>query len=102
MQQSVKNEVEVMKMVQSDFVVRLVQAYKDDYKLYMLLDVALGGELFEVYYAHDLFKSEPHARFYSACMSLALEYMHKQRLAYRDLKLENCLLDTHGYLKITD
>jgi len=33
---------------------------------------------------------------------LALEFLHERRIAYLDLKGENCLIDSHGYLKIID
>lgn len=45
---------------------------------------------------------EEHAIFYLGCILSALEYLHDQRLLYRDLKLENLVLDEEGYLKLLD
>ncbi|GMF30394.1 unnamed protein product [Phytophthora lilii] len=45
---------------------------------------------------------EEYAVFYLGCILSALEYLHDQGLLYRDLKLENLVLDKEGYLKILD
>lgn len=42
------------------------------------------------------------AKFFTAQVVLALEYMHGQNLIYRDLKPENILLTNNGYIKLTD
>lgn len=48
-----------------------------------------------------LSNSEPHSRFYAAQIVLAFEYLHYLDLIYRDLKPENLLIDSHGYLKVS-
>ena len=77
--------------------------------LYMLLEYLPGGELFSLLYEEwspltggDGGMPEPAARFYASCVVLSLEYLHGQDTAYRDLKMENLVLDKLGYAKLVD
>lgn len=94
-------------MMDSDFIVRFYQSYKDEQFVYMMLELAPGGHLFRLLAEQPkvLLQDTPRgtaAMFYVGCVILALEYLHERRIAYRDLKLENVLLDTRGYAKICD
>lgn len=60
-----------------------------------------GGELFFHLRRERLF-SEDRSRFYGAEIISALGYLHSQGIIYRDLKLENLLLDKDGHIKIAD
>ncbi len=84
------------------FVVKLYYAFQDHEKLYLILEYAQGGELF-THLAMERMFPEPVASFYLAEMVLALEHLHHTvGVVYRDLKPENCLLDSEGHLLLTD
>ena len=60
-----------------------------------------GGELSHHLQILGTF-DESIACFYAAQILLAIEHLHKNKIIYRDLKPENCLLDQKGNLKIVD
>lgn len=95
-------EKHILAMCDSPFIVKLYSTFKDSQYLYFLLEPCLGGELYYVYNRLRLHGKIPHARFYSACIVLAFEYLHARNVVYRDLKPENVCLDSNGYAKLTD
>jgi CRP-like cAMP-binding protein len=99
---NVANERSVLCLLNSPFVVGLVHAYQNRDHLFFLLEAVMGGELFDVYINNGFFGKLGHAKFYGGCITLALNHLHSHRVVYRDLKLENCLLDANGYVKLTD
>lgn len=60
-----------------------------------------GGELFYHLRSKGRF-NEAQARFYLAQIVLTIEFLHSQKIIYRDLKPENVILDKTGYIKLTD
>merc|ERR1712176_726465 len=83
------------------FIIRLEATFQDRNTLYMLLEPAMGGELFALLdkqYSLSLHQS----LFYAACVFSALEAVHGALYVYRDLKPGNLLFDTQGYLKMCD
>lgn len=97
----IMSEKQVMEKLNHPFLIRLYQTYKDQNKLYFLLEPVMGGELFTLLKEHNVFE-EGQARIYAGCVVLAFEYMHSFDIVYRDLKPENLLIDDKGYIKITD
>ncbi|XP_056623812.1 ribosomal protein S6 kinase alpha-5 isoform X2 [Triplophysa dalaica] len=86
---------------QSPFLVTLHYAFQTETKLHLILDYVNGGELFTHLVQRVHFK-EPEVTLYSGEIVLALEHLHKLGIVYRDLKLENILLDSIGHIVLTD
>eukprot|EP00599_Poterioochromonas_sp_BG-1_P016223 CAMPEP_0173156406 /NCGR_PEP_ID=MMETSP1105-20130129/14788_1 /TAXON_ID=2985 /ORGANISM="Ochromonas sp., Strain BG-1" /LENGTH=715 /DNA_ID=CAMNT_0014073229 /DNA_START=61 /DNA_END=2208 /DNA_ORIENTATION=- len=96
-----KSERDILFEVRHPYIVRLRYAFQSDDKLYLVTDYYNGGTLF-----YHLRKSrhftEERARFYAAELLSALDHLHKLNIIYRDLKLENVLMDHQGHLALTD
>lgn len=97
----VKAEKQILTLVHHPFVVNLLSAFQDDRRVVMVLEYVNGGELFS-YLRQEGRLPIDSARFYSAEIVCAFEYLHSLNIVYRDLKPENLLIDSGGHLKIAD
>ena len=71
--------------------------------VYLLTDAYLGGDLWSLIYGQKRRAfNEATAQFYTACVVEAFDYLHKRHYCYRDLKPENLMVDSTGFLKIVD
>uniref|UniRef100_A0A665XBU6 Ribosomal protein S6 kinase n=1 Tax=Echeneis naucrates TaxID=173247 RepID=A0A665XBU6_ECHNA len=86
---------------QSPFLVTLHYAFQTHSKLHLILDYVSGGEMFTHLYQRDHFPEDA-VRIYIGEIILALEHLHKLGIVYRDIKLENILLDSEGHVVLTD
>ncbi|KAH8108148.1 cAMP dependent protein kinase [Cristinia sonorae] len=91
----------ILSRVQHPFIVDLFATFQDSLNIYMLLSYVPGGELFTHLRRAQRFTADV-TRFYLATIILALKYLHSFNIIYRDLKPENLLLDSRGYLRLTD
>lgn len=99
--QNVMEERDVLIMLDSKFVTNAKYALQDENCLYLIMDLMLGGDLkFHLINAGRF--TEERARFYSAEVLLGLEHIHSLNIIYRDMKLENVLLDEHGHCRLSD
>ncbi|KAL1521216.1 hypothetical protein AB1Y20_022765 [Prymnesium parvum] len=94
-------EKQLLEKCYSPFVLRLVGAYSNTRQIFLLTDLAQGGELF-TYLSKKKAVTENVAAIFTAQVSLAFEHLHQKRIAHRDLKPENLLFDKKGYLKLVD
>ncbi|XP_044734063.1 serine/threonine-protein kinase N isoform X2 [Chrysoperla carnea] len=97
---SEKRIFEVANVMRHPFLVNLFACFQTEAHVCFVMEYAAGGDLMMHIHA-DVF-TEPRAVFYAACVVLGLQYLHESRIIYRDLKLDNLLLDTEGYVKIAD
>ncbi|ELK26088.1 Serine/threonine-protein kinase N1 [Myotis davidii] len=82
------------------FLVNLFGCFQTPEHVCFVMEYSAGGDL--MLHIHSDVFSEPRAIFYSACVVLGLQFLHEHKIVYRDLKLDNLLLDTEGYVKIAD
>ena len=100
-QKFINNELTLLKKLRNDFIVNIYYAFQDMDNLYLVIDFLSGGDLrFHVSRYHIF--SEEQTRFFIACIIQGLSYIHSKNIIHRDIKPENLVLDSRGYVRITD
>eukprot|EP00917_Polyrhabdina_sp_WS-2016_P017416 GHVP01037635.1.p1 GENE.GHVP01037635.1~~GHVP01037635.1.p1 ORF type:complete len:321 (-),score=64.88 GHVP01037635.1:2628-3590(-) len=99
--QHLKSEREISMRAESTFMVKTYQALQDSTYLYFVMEFIPGGEVFSLMDKIGVLP-EFAGCFYIAQMVLFFSDLHYERTIYRDLKLENILIDADGYIKISD
>jgi cGMP-dependent protein kinase len=100
-QQALVVERSILAELDHPFVIKFVRSFRGDHYLYFLMELVTGGELLDALAVLGLLNKKD-SQFYIGSIGLALEFLHERRICYLDLKGENCLIDSHGYLKIID
>ena len=96
-------EVRCMKLVQHPHVVRLYEVIDTQSKLYLILELGDGGDMYDYIMKHKGGLDESKARRYFKQMVRAINYCHKLHVVHRDLKPENVVFfEKMGLVKLTD
>ena len=100
-EKSVLFERQVLSHIRNSFIVNLIYSFQDYENLYLVMDYLKGGDLrFHICKNRNI--TENQTKFFLACLTLGLEFIHSHNLMHRDIKPENLLIDSIGYLRITD
>ena len=83
------------------YIVKLVRTFRDEERLYFLLEFVKGLDLFDVIKQLNILDVDQ-AKFYVACMLLMVKHMHEKKIIFRDLKPENIMIAEDGYPKLID
>ncbi|KAE9551538.1 hypothetical protein FO519_005252 [Halicephalobus sp. NKZ332] len=99
-------ENRVLQKCKHPFLTELTYSFQTVDRLCFVMEFAIGGDLY--YHLNREVKQkkvgfdENRSKFYGAEIIMALGYLHDNNIVYRDLKLENLLLDKDGHIKIAD
>jgi len=100
-QEHIRSERHILLQVDHPFIVKLYNTFESAENLYLLLEYVYGGEVFSHLRQAGRFSKE-YCKFYSGQIVLVLKYLHGLNIVFRDLKPENLLISSNGYIKITD
>ena len=79
----IKTERQILELMDFPFIIKLKFAFQNEHKLYLVMDYCPGGELFFHIQRVERFNEEA-VKFYAAQMSLAIDYLHRNNIIYRE------------------
>lgn len=99
----ITNEINLLKSVNHPCIIKFLDAVETPEKMFIVMEAAGGGELFDRLVSRSL--PEPTVKFFFYQLCLAVQYLHQHRITHRDIKPENILLATteeFTTIKLTD
>lgn len=94
-------ERDILKVADSEWLVKLLYSFQDDTSLYLAMEFVPGGD-YRTLLNNTGTLNPKHARFYISEMFASLDALHRLGYVHRDLKPENFLIDAQGHIKLTD
>ena len=97
----IRREISLMRVLNHPHLLKLIDVYESKNRLFIILEYAAHGELFDYLSQQGYLAPEVAMKFFRQII-YGLDYLHSNSICHRDLKLENILLDEHDNLKIAD
>eukprot|EP00927_Polykrikos_kofoidii_P029189 TRINITY_DN25280_c2_g4_i1.p1 TRINITY_DN25280_c2_g4~~TRINITY_DN25280_c2_g4_i1.p1 ORF type:complete len:744 (-),score=98.74 TRINITY_DN25280_c2_g4_i1:551-2782(-) len=97
----VAREIHILKLIRHPHIIQLYEIIETPRQLYLIMEYACGGELFDYIVQHVRAEEHEACRFVHQILA-GVERVHETRVVHRDLKPENLLLDERKDIKIVD
>jgi len=97
----VAREIHILKLIRHPHIIQLYEIIETPRQLYLIMEYASGGELFDYIVAYSRVKEQEAVLFFHQIL-VGVERMHEANIVHRDLKPENLLLDDQKNIKIVD
>eukprot|EP00792_Barthelona_sp_PAP020_P001915 TRINITY_DN1308_c0_g1_i1.p1 TRINITY_DN1308_c0_g1~~TRINITY_DN1308_c0_g1_i1.p1 ORF type:complete len:565 (-),score=146.65 TRINITY_DN1308_c0_g1_i1:47-1741(-) len=101
MTDQVQREIRILKLFNHPHIVRLYEVIENPQNIFLVMELAAGGELFKHIKKNGKLE-EPTARRFFQQIVAGVDYCHRHMVVHRDLKPENILLDAHNNVKVSD
>ena len=101
LEECVEVEKNVLLKIDHPFIMKMVKYLKNENYIFFINEYIKGKELWDVIRDIGLLNKEQ-TQFYIASILIAINYLHHKKIIYRDVKPENVMVNTKGYIKIID
>ena len=99
--ENVEKELDIHSNISHPYIIKLIDFFQDEEKVYLVLEFASKGNLFKFMHAHVPPNPELMGSMWSQTVN-AIEYLHQNQIIMRDLKPENILVTEDLSIKICD
>ena len=102
---NINNEKKFLSILHNPFLVNMICSFQDHDNLYLVMDLLLGGDMrFHINKRaiYNRKKDEKQLKFIAGCVLVGLNYIHENQIIHKDIKPENLVFDSRGYIHITD
>ena len=102
---NINNEKKFLSILHNPFLVNMICSFQDNDNLYLVMDLLLGGDMrFHINRKaiYNRKKDENQLKFVAGCVLMGLKYIHENNIIHKDIKPENLVYDSKGYIHITD
>ena len=102
---NINNEKKFLSILHHPFLVNMICSFQDNDHLYLVMELLLGGDMryhINKKAIYNKKKDENQLKFIAGCTLIGLNYIHENKIIHKDIKPENLVYDTNGYIHITD